>query len=803
MPPTGEPDNDKRLKVFLSYGRDRETLVARVAQDLEAAGYEPWIDRSAIKPDDPWRHRIMEGLQACHWTLAFLSEHAMRPGGVCREEIGIALHTKGGAISLILVDDPAVATPVPSLADFQMIDKRDWDSIAAAPDPFDTDWYRDLMAQILTLLSDPEKLAYTQHIHALAEWLDPMEQAADLPSLLDGFVGREWLRDEVDRRRRSPEPVKLIWITAAPGSGKSAFSAWLAYYRHANVTGINLCAFNSNQRRDPVRILRTLAFRLAVRLPDYRQEMLALHAFLARTNRNLPGDPDDLFDLLFPRRAPLGGGRQTDRFLLTIDGLDETLRGGKSEIASLLARKAKLLPDWLAIVATCRPHTPIDTILSAHDPLRLDAAEGGHAGDLRIYARGWLAQGRSQAETERLTDKVVDAAGGAFLYLRMLHDAVDKGWMDLNDPAGLPRGLRGIYQAWFERDFPDTADYEARYVPIMEILTAARQPVPVALLASIRGWDRRQQAQAMHGLGSLFVHAKGRVAPFHQSLRDWLNGRLPEAEASDHPLEHVYIVDDRKGSRVLADRLWDDLIAALGAPADIGLDGFAMAELPVHLARQPDTERRARATAAGGWYTIRYRIIFKIEYHQGKFHWNTTQDWITLLIEVAGLFGDDVAQSWAFDERGAIYATNGETTSAIEAFRAGMAIRERLARQDPDNTQWQRDLSISHERIGDVQVAQGDLPGALQAFRAGMAISERLARLDSRNAGWQRDVLVSLTKLAGVAAAAGDRAEAIAQAERAVALARELVERFPGNPQHVRDLPAVEAMAQRLRGAGA
>ncbi len=152
---------------------------------------------------------------------------------------------------------------------------------------------------------------------------------------------------------------------------------------------------------------------------------------------------------------------------------------------------------------------------------------------------------------------------------------------------------------------------------------------------------------------------------------------------------------------------------------------------------------------------------------------------------------------------GDVQVAQGDLPGALQAFHAGMAISERLARQDPDNTQWQRDLSISHERIGDVQVAQGDLPGALQAFRAGMAISERLARLDSRNAGWQRDVLVSLTKLAGVAAAAGDRAEAIAQAERAVALARELVERFPGNPQHVRDLPAVEAMAQRLRGAGA
>ena len=111
--------------------------------------------------------------------------------------------------------------------------------------------------------------------------------------------------------------------------------------------------------------------------------------------------------------------------------------------------------------------------------------------------------------------------------------------------------------------------------------------------------------------------------------------------------------------------------------------------------------------------------------------------------------------------------------------------------------------AVAWTRLGDSLVTVGNLTGAFEAFRAGMAISERLARLDSRNAGWQRDVLVSLTKLAGVAAAAGDRAEAIAQAERAVALARELVERFPGNPQHVRDLPAVEAMAQRLRGAGA
>ena len=39
------------------------------------------------------------------------------------------------------------------------------------------------------------------------------------------------------------------------------------------------------------------------------------------------------------------------------------------------------------------------------------------------------------------------------------------------------------------------------------------------------------------------------------------------------------------------------------------------------------------------------------------------------------------------------------------------AIRERLAKADPGNTQWQRDLSVLHIKVGDVLVAQGDLPG--------------------------------------------------------------------------------------------
>jgi len=79
-----------------------------------------------------------------------------------------------------------------------------------------------------------------------------------------------------------------------------------------------------------------------------------------------------------------------------------------------------------------------------------------------------------------------------------------------------------------------------------------------------------------------------------------------------------------------------------------------------------------------------------------------------------------------------------------------MDIISRLAEADPDNAGWQRDLSVSHNKIGDVRVEQGDLSGALESYRASMAIRERLAEADPNNAGWQRDYAVNLSKLAGI-----------------------------------------------------
>jgi tetratricopeptide (TPR) repeat protein len=96
---------------------------------------------------------------------------------------------------------------------------------------------------------------------------------------------------------------------------------------------------------------------------------------------------------------------------------------------------------------------------------------------------------------------------------------------------------------------------------------------------------------------------------------------------------------------------------------------------------------------------------------------------------------------------------------ALAAYRESLAVSQRLASADPSNAGWQRDLSVSHDRLGDVLSAQGDLAGALAAYRESLAVSQRLASADPSNAGWQRDLMVSCWRMATMAEQNGDDAQ--------------------------------------------
>ena len=88
--------------------------------------------------------------------------------------------------------------------------------------------------------------------------------------------------------------------------------------------------------------------------------------------------------------------------------------------------------------------------------------------------------------------------------------------------------------------------------------------------------------------------------------------------------------------------------------------------------------------------------------------------------------------------------------AALAEYRASLDIFPRLAEKDTGNAQGQRDLAVSHERIGTVLYDQGDRAAALTEYRAYLGISQRLAEKDPGNVEWQRDLSIAHTKVGDV-----------------------------------------------------
>ena len=145
----------------------------------------------------------------------------------------------------------------------------------------------------------------------------------------------------------------------------------------------------------------------------------------------------------------------------------------------------------------------------------------------------------------------------------------------------------------------------------------------------------------------------------------------------------------------------------------------------------------------------------------------------------------------------------GDLPEALKSYRDGLAIRDRLAKADPGNAGWQRDLSVSYDKVGDVLVAQGNLPEALKSYRDSLAIADRLANADPGNAGWQRDLSVSYDKVGDVLVAQGNLPEALKSYRDGLAIRERLA---TGRPRQrrlaARSVGVVRQDRRRAGGAG-
>jgi uncharacterized caspase-like protein len=144
--------------------------------------------------------------------------------------------------------------------------------------------------------------------------------------------------------------------------------------------------------------------------------------------------------------------------------------------------------------------------------------------------------------------------------------------------------------------------------------------------------------------------------------------------------------------------------------------------------------------------------------------------------------------SVSYNKIGDVLKAQGNLGAALNRYEAALTIVERLAQADADNVGWQHDLSVSYGRVGGVLNAQGNLPAALTHYEASLTIAERLAKADASNAGWQRDVYSALWYVADVQIKQGNLSHGLEKLQRSKSIMERLAKADANNAGWQHDL---------------
>ncbi|MFT4186993.1 MAG: tetratricopeptide repeat protein [Aeromicrobium sp.] len=110
----------------------------------------------------------------------------------------------------------------------------------------------------------------------------------------------------------------------------------------------------------------------------------------------------------------------------------------------------------------------------------------------------------------------------------------------------------------------------------------------------------------------------------------------------------------------------------------------------------------------------------------------------------------------SLDKVGDVAAARGDLRTAQNLYTESLGIRRALITVDASNTTWQRDLTASLCKVGDVAKARDDLQTAQNLYTESLNIMRALTAADPDNTDWRRDLAASLCKVGDVAKARGD-----------------------------------------------
>ena len=78
-------------QVFIAYGKEDESLALRLYEDLNQAGFSPWMDVRKLLPGQNWPRAIEAAIESSDFFVACFSRNSVRKKGGFQSEIRYAL----------------------------------------------------------------------------------------------------------------------------------------------------------------------------------------------------------------------------------------------------------------------------------------------------------------------------------------------------------------------------------------------------------------------------------------------------------------------------------------------------------------------------------------------------------------------------------------------------------------------------------------------------------------------------------------------------------------------------------------
>ncbi|GAG77589.1 unnamed protein product, partial [marine sediment metagenome] len=151
------------------------------------------------------------------------------------------------------------------------------------------------------------------------------------------------------------------------------------------------------------------------------------------------------------------------------------------------------------------------------------------------------------------------------------------GRLDLDHPEEFPKGLTQVYTNYFKRQFPVAEDYNKYQRPLLELITAAREPLAVKMVCDLLNWDDYSKKLSIDPLGSLLEISDGKITLFHKSIIEWLTSDQTDIK---------FYISSKKGEENLANQGWKI------CESDINnLHLYFLTHLPLHLLKLEEWDK--------------------------------------------------------------------------------------------------------------------------------------------------------------------------------------------------------------------